>query len=480
MTTRTQRLVPRSRRGSWVTTMALLAGMAMLVAAPWPAPAAPPLQAPTRVEAIASPGSVRLTFVRPDDESRVDRFRITASTGAVFSAEDAPVTLAPLANGVAVNFRVAAIRAGVVGQFSAPSNTVTPRTAGTTNKWTRAGRLRQGRIGPSAVRLKGGKVLAVGGSSSGGPNDRPRKTAELYDPSTRTWKATGSMDLSRTDFTTTLLRDGRVLVTGGYGERGLRASTRVYDPATGHWSRGKRMLRPRASHTATLLRSGKVLVTGGWTSERRTTSRTAELYNPKTNRWSRTASMRVGRGSASAVRLLGGQVLVAGGTGDIFGGGLRSSELYNPRTGRWRAAGNLRTVRTDEYWCCRDTVRLANGKVLLAGGFSGRRGRGAELFDPATGTWKVTGRLRVARDDGFALVRLRDSKVLALGGSDDFGPLKYAEVYDARTGRWTRVNDLRHDRYAPLAVLLTNGQVLVAGGSGRTATRRSSELFTLT
>lgn len=236
------------------------------------------------------------------------------------------------------------------------------------------------------------------------------------------------------------------------------------------------MLKPRAAHTATLLPTGRVLVTGGWTGGQKA-SRTAELYDPRTDRWSRTASMRVGRGQHSATRLLNGQVLVAGGTGDIFAGGLRSSETYIPQTGRWTRAGDLKTVRTDEYWCCETPVRLVDGKVLLAGGFSGDRGRGAELFDPVTRTWKVTGRLRVARAEGFALVGLRDSRVLAIVGSDDFGPLEYAELYDPTTGRWSRVNDLRHDRYGALAVPLSNGQVLVAGGSTRNGARRSSKLF---
>jgi hypothetical protein len=76
------------------------------------------------------------------------------------------------------------------------------------------------------------------------------------------------------------------------------------------------------------------------------------------------------------------------------------------------------------------------------------------------------------------VVRLPGKKVLALGGSDDFGSLKYAEVFSEKTGRWTRVNDLRHDREAPLAVPLPNGAVLVAGGATKGTARRSSEVFT--
>jgi hypothetical protein len=266
---------------------AMTAALTMAFAAPWPAPAATPL-APTSVQAIASPGAVRLTFVRPDDESRVDSYRIVASTGARFTAADAPATLTPLVNGVAVSFRVAAVSGNKVSPFSTASNTVTPRPATATNAWERTGRLNHGRTWASAVRLRNGTVLAVGGSS-GGPSDKLRRSAELYDPAKRGWRATGSMDLSRSEFTMTRLADGRVLVTGGWAATGgLRGSTRLYDPSTGRWSRGARLLKPRAAHTATLLPDGHVLISGGWTGERNV-SRTAELYNPKSNRWSRTA-----------------------------------------------------------------------------------------------------------------------------------------------------------------------------------------------
>ena len=73
----------------------------------------------------------------------------------------------------------------------------------------------------------------MGGSSSGGPGDRPRRSAERCNPVTKTWKVTRSMDVSRSEFTTTVLPDGRVLVTGGWGGLGVRASPRLYNPAAG-------------------------------------------------------------------------------------------------------------------------------------------------------------------------------------------------------------------------------------------------------
>ena len=86
--------------------------------------------------------------------------------------------------------------------------------------------------------------------------------------------------------------------------------------------------------------------------------------------------------------------------------------------------------------------------------------------------------MKVAREAGFGLVRLSNHKVLAVGGVDDYGALKYAELFNETTGTWTRVNDLRYARYAPTATLLSNGKVLVAGGSTGLTSRSSAELFT--
>ena len=82
----------------------------------------------------------------------------------------------------------------------------------------------------SAALLADGRVLVAGGNADDG---RVVGTAELYDPATGTWTATGNMTMWRASPSITRLDDGRVLVTGGFSADGRSAE--LYDPSTGKW-----------------------------------------------------------------------------------------------------------------------------------------------------------------------------------------------------------------------------------------------------
>jgi hypothetical protein len=82
----------------------------------------------------------------------------------------------------------------------------------------------------------------------------------------------------RANFAATLLSHGKVLVSGGYISSSLTATAEVYDPDSGTWSATGSMATARGNHTATLLSNGKVLVaagakTGGYAT-------TGEMYTP--------------------------------------------------------------------------------------------------------------------------------------------------------------------------------------------------------
>lgn len=288
-----------------------------------------------------------------------------------------------------------------------------------------------------------------------------------------TWVATGPMGIARSGQTATLLPSGKVLVAGGG-----TASAELYNPATRTFSPAGHMSGPRTDATATLLANGKVLVAGGLLRGKQQLA-SADLYDPVAGTWSRTGSMHVARSGQTATLLPDGKVLVAGGgcngkgffqcTPGIYGSSQSSAELYNPATGTWTLTGGMSTGR--QY---QTATLLTDGKVLVAGGRAYCDDgicvdtSSAELYNPATGTWAATGSMNAAREQHTATL-LPNGQVLAAGGQNvsgisGFTTPKTAELYNPATGKWARAASMAVAHVGQTATLLRNGWVLVAGG----------------
>ena len=227
--------------------------------------------------------------------------------------------------------------------------------------WTATGSLGIARSVHTATLLANGKVLVAGGDHGGTAS----ASAELFDPASGTWTATGSLFFARAFHTATLLPDGKVLVAGGFdasvGNTSL-ASAELYDPASGTWTATGSLATARFVHTATLLPNGKVLVAGGLGASGILAS--AELYDPASGTWTATGSLGAARYDHTATLLPNGKVLVAG--GQTTAAALASAELYDPASGTWTATGSLSTARYDHT-----ATLLPNGQVLVAGGYNG-------------------------------------------------------------------------------------------------------------
>ncbi|MBA3832293.1 MAG: hypothetical protein H0X34_10465 [Chthoniobacterales bacterium] len=200
-----------------------------------------------------------------------------------------------------------------------------------TGRWMNTGSLSTARDGHTATLLPSGKVLVVGGSNG---FHSYLSSAELYDPAAGTWTATGSLATARELHTATLLPSGQVLVAGGLGfaigDPIYLSSAELYDPATGSWTATGNLAIERAYHTATLLPSGKVLVAAGFSFNGVGYSypTSAELYDPAAGSWTATGSLNTPRYLHTLTLLSSGRVLVAGGYNDNDFS-LKSAEQYH-------------------------------------------------------------------------------------------------------------------------------------------------------
>jgi hypothetical protein len=354
----------------------------------------------------------------------------------------------------------------------------------------------QGRASATATPLRDGRVLIAGGfdiPGGVGTASVPLASAELYDPAAGTFSPTGSMTVARSSYTATLLTNGRVLITGGQGSTEgpdgtfNLSSAELYDPATGRFTATGSMMVPRYDHIATLLADGMVLIAGDNFAAAKEDR--AELYDPATGKFTTTGSMIWPGWYRCATLLSDGRVLIAGGgesgtkpaptptptalsslpVGVVYEPAA-SAELYDPKSGAFSATGSM------AYWrsgC--SAVQLPGGPVLVLGGGVAS----AELYDPAMGKFTLTGSMGVSRG-GQTATLLTDGRVLVAGGMSSVGSeLDSAELYDPATGVFSPAGLLSQGLDLDTATLLKDGRVVIVGGMANDGTVvATAELYT--
>lgn len=312
------------------------------------------------------------------------------------------------------------------------------------------------RAAHSATLLRNGHVLVAGGFREEGTREIAIASAEIYDPTTNTFQPTGAMNDARSGHTATLLANGNVLVVGGWGPSERTATAELYNYRTGTWTYAASLMAPRASMTATPLQDGRVIIIGG-DSARSTPQLVAEVYDPASNTWTQTGSLYEGRTAHTATLLPDGTVLVAGGSpgSDRV---LASAERYDPYTGTFVPTGNLHTVRYKHA-----AVLLPDGNVMLIGGSDERdwtgKYRSTEIYDAQTGKFEQSAPLGNERFKlADAAIRLSDDNLLVGGGNQQM------ELYDAPRQRFTNSAQLPNNYYYTVLTLLQDGRVLITGG----------------
>jgi hypothetical protein len=338
-----------------------------------------------------------------------------------------------------------------------------------------------GRYYFALVPLPSGDLLAPGGLTS--ISDFTNRV-DIFSVAGRSFSETAAMPTShRYHLEAVLLGNGKVLIAGDQAASDARAS-HLFTEATHSWSStANPPAISRYGAAMILLPGGNVLYAGGYDGHAGgPTYNSAELFDPASSTWSSTGSMAAQRFGHSLTLLVtgpnAGKVLVTGG-GQRIGLTVEARcELYDPATGTFALTGPLNAGRTFHT-----ATRLLDGRVLVTGGNAAGADTSnrdtAEIYDPMTGTWSSAASMATRRDRHTATL-LPSGDVLVVGGAQVGSSISVtatAEIYHPATNSWRSAPAMAKARVAQAAALLPSGEVLVAGGYDGASYLKSSEIL---
>ena len=246
--------------------------------------------------------------------------------------------------------------------------------------WTATGTMTTARARHASVLLSNGKVLIAGGTTGTGVG---LVTAELYDPATRTFAATGALTGPTFSPSIVELPGGKALIVEGDYEQTARAS--VYDATTGLFTATVGAL-PKPARGVVLLQNGKVLLAAGPENY---------LFDTGTRLFTATASLPSIVNDATEFPRVESLTLLPSGKALAFRASISEAAalVYDPVSSSFSSAGQ------PSVGFGHTATLLRNGKVLIAGGHQGIRATSAAmLFDPATNNFTALSPMSAQRE----------------------------------------------------------------------------------
>ena len=228
----------------------------------------------------------------------------------------------------------------------------------------------------------------------------------------------------------------------------------------GSWYETDSLNELRWEHAIVLLENGNALVSGNGVDS---ASASCEIYDINNNKWTNTTQMNVPRYSHKMVLLNTGKVLA-------IGGGEKSCEIFNPDMEKWEITDSINVIRDGGY----SVIKIKDGKIMVLGGykllFNGDPiliYNENDIYDPVTRKWTIAAPMLKPRMD-FAATLLNNGNILVSGGfnhGDKY--LKECEIYLTDSNTWVETDSLIEARSAHSQILLDDGNVLLVGGTSR-------------
>ena len=267
------------------------------------------------------------------------------------------------------------------------------------------------------------------------------------------WKRGAPLPLARGEVAAAV-DQGRIYIIGGFTANG-QGSTRAeaFLPTTGTWSMEADLPVP-VHHTMAAGYRGRVYVAGGYGPDH---GQLTTLFAFTGDGWTRLAPMPEDRAAGGAA-IVNGKLYVVGGTTSSPAGRLAKRMLvYDIAANRW-------TTRRGPMPREHLGVTALGGRIYAVGGRTAGFDTNmalVEVFNPRTGRWtrlpKVPGRRGGTGAAGTG------RSIVSVGGEAPSGTIRTVYRYDVRSRRWSRLPNLPTPRHG-LGVAAVGGKVYVIGG----------------
>ncbi|MFN0204785.1 MAG: Kelch repeat-containing protein [Planctomycetota bacterium] len=355
------------------------------------------------------------------------------------------------------------------------------------------------------VKLTNGDHVIFGGNDGALQGGTYLKSNELFNRQLQFFSVAPTIpDLSieRSFHQGLALNDGRFIITGGNDDlNNTLTSTEIYDPTSNTFSATGSMNQKRYFHSIVKLNDGRVMVLGGSTAVNasgtpfdaalaivNSATDICEIYDPSNGVWTQTANMPWKRTGLSAATLPNGRVLACMGAGSFLGIPVFSNNaaIYNPATNTWQTIANA--TGTGRALCT--TTTLNDGKIMVSGGANGSVATltldakaAVSIYDPVTNAWLAgVPTLLTARAGHVATIMPDGTLIMSGGASGNVLAPSVTTAVDKWDGvSWTTIGNMNHERAFHYAGLSHDGErIFLFGGietGGTTSGFPTAEFF---